>query len=1000
MISMKEPPLSRRKNPTTNHHHAAQPTRPANHHHRTHLKLVCRFNGAFHLRPPSGLLHYSGGDAKIVTVDRPVSFSKLLSKISGLSPGIASFVIRYQLPYSVSGPAAAAAAPLVRLDSDDDVRRMVDSFDKLESCGMSVRLKLFVCSANGAGSCYRVGSETRTRSVDVKAAAVKKQDSLRRIVLKQVAKQSGPGPGPDSGLGRASESEVELGETKQCEAYEPLLRDLESHCDNVAQFSVGRSSPLNPRDGNLRGDQALGKVLCNGVGVADQSVLAMQGLKPVNCSSVTKPGSNGFHVKKDMGQNGVAGIGNGSLVKNGLSCHCCGETMIPLYAGDRVCDGLSSSIRNHRFSREEARHQQCIPFCVRNHRRSNIAEKGNHRIVRLDGRVSTRKCCLVIRPHMSISKEGKAVRLYHPYSLPHYADRVRMRKASSIKDRSLSGVQHSAQKGSKQNGPGLLQHLKMNLEENCLGYYGEFTRVGGQSVVNCDSTENLYPSVRNMDTQENLITVSGFGKCEGQYQTSYENVHGVTSKCEPIHRDVDNETCLKVMVNAPNTSGTIDNKLPGEETVNSSLGNSQNGSNNIQDLWNGVTCSVNRSLRDLSLSKEVEGPQLSSHASCVVTSDALLKPQSKPMDIMDVGQFITSPQVKESNEVKSNPSFQNLAKIEKGSEHVEEDRQESPSSLSSTEEANHGNSLSCSKVIGGTSNDLAAFYTHLATRELQSIRNSDLEFIKELGSGTYGTVYHGKWKGSNVAIKRIKPCCFTDGVLEDRLLADFWKEAHILGQLHHPNIVAFYGVVTDGPVTDLATVTEYMVNGSLRQVLRRKDRTIDRRKRMILAMDAAFGMEYLHEKSIVHFDLKSHNFLVNMRDPQRPVCKIGDLGLSKIKQRTLVSGGVRGTVPWMAPELLNSNSKNNLVTEKVDVYSFGIVMWELLTGEEPYANLRSVEIIGGIIKGNLRPEIPSWCDPTWRSLMERCWSSDPESRPPFSEISKELRAMAAAMNIK
>uniref|UniRef100_A0A5B6Z5W1 Protein kinase domain-containing protein n=1 Tax=Davidia involucrata TaxID=16924 RepID=A0A5B6Z5W1_DAVIN len=99
----------------------------------------------------------------------------------------------------------------------------------------------------------------------------------------------------------------------------------------------------------------------------------------------------------------------------------------------------------------------------------------------------------------------------------------------------------------------------------------------------------------------------------------------------------------------------------------------------------------------------------------------------------------------------------------------------------------------------------------------------------------------------------------------------------------------------------------------------------------------------------------------------------------------------------MAPELLNTK---NMVTEKVDVYSFGMVMWELLTGEEPYANLRSEEIIAGIIKGNLRPEIPSWCDPAWRSLMERCWSSDPDSRPAFSEIAKELRAMSASMNIK
>ncbi|KAL6984866.1 mitogen-activated protein kinase kinase kinase [Sarracenia purpurea var. burkii] len=309
----------------------------------------------------------------------------------------------------------------------------------------------------------------------------------------------------------------------------------------------------------------------------------------------------------------------------------------------------------------------------------------------------------------------------------------------------------------------------------------------------------------------------------------------------------------------------------------------------------------------------------------------------------------------------------------------------------------------CSKKNGRIPSDFAAIYAHLASRELQTIKSSDLEYIKELGSGTYGTVFYGKWKGCDVAIKKLKPSCFTDGApAKDRLIADFWKEARLLGQLHHPHIMAFYGVVTDGPLSNLATVTEYMVNGSLKQVLRRKDRTIDRRKRLIIAMDAAFGMEYLHEKNIVHFDLKSHNFLVNMRDPQRPVCKvvnlIGDLGLSKIKQRTMVSGGVRGTIPWMAPELFNN--KKNMVTEKVDVYSFGIVMWELLTGEEPYGKKRSEEILAGIIEGNLRPEIPMWCDPGWRSLMERCWSSDPDSRPAFSDIAKELRAMSAAMNIK
>ncbi|PRQ37508.1 putative protein kinase TKL-Pl-6 family [Rosa chinensis] len=285
------------------------------------------------------------------------------------------------------------------------------------------------------------------------------------------------------------------------------------------------------------------------------------------------------------------------------------------------------------------------------------------------------------------------------------------------------------------------------------------------------------------------------------------------------------------------------------------------------------------------------------------------------------------------------------------------------------------------------------------SKGLQTIKNDDLEEIRELGSGTYGAVFHGKWKGSDVAIKRIKASCFAGRPSErERLIADFWKEALILSSLHHPNVVSFYGIVRDGPDGSLATVTEFMVNGSLKQFLQKKDRTIDRRKRLIIAMDAAFGMEYLHGKNIVHFDLKCENLLVNMRDPQRPVCKIGDLGLSKVKQQTLVSGGVRGTLPWMAPELLSG--KSHMVTEKIDVYSFGIVMWELLTGDEPYTDMHCASIIGGIVNNTLRPQIPTWCDPEWKSLMESCWGSEPAQRPSFSEISQKLRNMAAAMNVK
>ncbi|GFY80777.1 kinase superfamily with octicosapeptide/Phox/Bem1p domain-containing protein [Actinidia rufa] len=414
---------------------------------------------------------------------------------------------------------------------------------------------------------------------------------------------------------------------------------------------------------------------------------------------------------------------------------------------------------------------------------------------------------------------------------------------------------------------------------------------------------------------------------------------------------------------------------------------------------------------------------------------------------------------------------------------------------------------------------------------LQIIQNSDLEELQELGSGTFGTVYHGKWRGTDVAIKRINDRCFAGKPSEQERMFSMYLIRDMISGMRQSILLTytiqmwwpFYGVVLDGPGDSVATVTEYMVNGSLRSALQKNERNLDKRKRLLIAMDVAFGMEYLHGKNIVHFDLKSDNLLVNLRDPQRPICKspdlfslfltspwfgdnfhlpdffvdwppnpstagygmdrgtpirgpavlgrggemtamplfrcllsdhfpvglrvlvvdddptclkrrcfetasmklalilcslgyvpkkilelmngpglirenvashlqVGDLGLSKVKCQTLISGGVRGTLPWMAPELLNGSS--SLVSEKVDVFSFGIVLWELLTGEEPYADLHYGAIIGGIVSNTLRPPVPESCSPEWRLLMENCWSSEPSERPNFTEIANELRAMA------
>ncbi|KAE8677689.1 Detected protein of unknown function [Hibiscus syriacus] len=219
--------------------------------------------------------------------------------------------------------------------------------------------------------------------------------------------------------------------------------------------------------------------------------------------------------------------------------------------------------------------------------------------------------------------------------------------------------------------------------------------------------------------------------------------------------------------------------------------------------------------------------------------------------------------------------------------------------------SNHKEMKSGGKSADGTIIDAKKVEIEAEIHGLQIIKNADIEELQELGSGTFGTVYYANGEEQMLLLRESKKVAFPAGHRSE----------------------------SDGPEGTMATVTEYMVNGSLRNALLKKDRALDRCRKVILALDAAFGMEYLHSKNIVHFDLKCDNLLINLKDPQRPICK----------RNTLVSGGVRGTLPWMAPELLNGSSTR--VSEKVDVFSFGVAIWEILTGEEPYASMHCGELL-------------------------------------------------------
>ncbi|CBI22876.3 unnamed protein product, partial [Vitis vinifera] len=250
----------------------------------------------------------------------------------------------------------------------------------------------------------------------------------------------------------------------------------------------------------------------------------------------------------------------------------------------------------------------------------------------------------------------------------------------------------------------------------------------------------------------------------------------------------------------------------------------------------------------------------------------------------------------------------------------------------------------------------------------------DLTIGEQIGQGSCGTVYHGLWYGSDVAIK-----VFSKQEYSDDVILSFRQEVSLMKRLRHPNVLLFMGAVTSPQ--RLCIVTEFLPRGSLFRLLQRNTSRLDWRRRVHMALDIAQGMNYLHHFNppIIHRDLKSSNLLVD----RNWTVKVGDFGLSRLKHETyLTTKTGKGTPQWMAPEVL----RNEPSDEKSDVYSYGVILWELATEKIPWDNLNTMQVIGAVGFMNQRLDIPKEVDLRWASIIESCWHSDPRSRPTFQEL--------------
>jgi len=254
---------------------------------------------------------------------------------------------------------------------------------------------------------------------------------------------------------------------------------------------------------------------------------------------------------------------------------------------------------------------------------------------------------------------------------------------------------------------------------------------------------------------------------------------------------------------------------------------------------------------------------------------------------------------------------------------------------------------------------------------------SQLQIVAKIAGGAYSNLYKGQYYGQDVAVKIIKDekerFCRYD---------EFMRELNIMRKVRHKNVVQFIGACTAKP--NLCILFEYMSLGSVHDYLR-KTGALCLSEVLRISIDVCRGMDYLHKIGLIHRDLKTGNLLCD----ENKVVKVADFGVARVVAENGDMTAETGTYRWMAPEVIEHKPYN----QKADVFSFGVILWELLTGMVPYSDLTPLQAAVGVVQTGLRPQIPQHCPVQLVNIMGACWRQTANDRPSFSELLAQLQEL-------